>query len=264
MFFVCFSYLYVIFRSLFHMFFVCVSSRYYFVFFITIFEENRQNVCVITGFCWQTLSASNTMAVCYLLRSFKCQKGQGSAVMSIYVYFVLFRIVFRIFVDFFVFVDFISFFCKSFRILFRICTHDRQKWTTHMDFISYLVFRMVFLMYFVCFSYCFVCFWYFIVSRILMERPTNLRYISSIISEVCNTSGVDGTVIDEFRQRPVKNKLDCVTVWLMKRSTRRFKLENEEEQSIWRFSNSCWVFCELTRPTWKRLCCSGAADICFG
>ena len=68
----------------------------------------------------------NTMAACNLLRSFKFQKGQGSAVMSIYVYFVSFRIVFRIFFYFFVFVNFISFFRKSFRILFRICTHDRQ------------------------------------------------------------------------------------------------------------------------------------------
>ena len=110
----------------------------------------------------------NTTAACYLLRSFKCQKGQVSAMISISVFMVLFRIVFRIFVDFFVFVNFISFFCKSFRILFRICTHDRQKGTTHMDFISYFAFRMVFRKYFVCFSYCFVCFSYFVVSRILM------------------------------------------------------------------------------------------------
>ncbi len=98
MFFACFSYLYVFLCILFRMFFVCVS--YYFVFFSTKFEENRQNVCVITGCCWQTLFASNTMAACNLLRSFKCQKGQGSAVMSVYVYFVLFRIAFRIFIPF--------------------------------------------------------------------------------------------------------------------------------------------------------------------
>ena len=158
-------------RNPFVIYFVCVSYVFHmcFVFFSTIFEENRQNVCVITGFCWQTLSASNTMAACYLLRSFKSQKGQGSAVILIYVFFVSFRIVFRIFVDFFVFVNFISFFRKSFPISFRLCTHDRKKWTTHMDFFSYFVFRMVFRMYFVCISYCFVCFSYFVVSRTQMK-----------------------------------------------------------------------------------------------
>ncbi len=37
-----------------------------------------------------------------------------------------------------------------------------------MDFISYFVFRMIFLSYFVSFSYCLVCFSYFVASRILM------------------------------------------------------------------------------------------------
>ena len=119
------------------MFFVCIS--YYFVFFSTMFEENRKNVCVITCFCWQTLSASNTMAACYLLRSFKRQKGQpeGSTVMSIYVYFVLFRIAFRIFIPFY-------FDSYVFRMFFVFV---RNPFVTYFVCVSY-----VFRKYFVFFS----------------------------------------------------------------------------------------------------------------
>jgi hypothetical protein len=83
------------------------------------------------------------MAACYLLRSYKCQKGQGSAVISIYVFCLSIRIVFRIFADFFLFVNFISFFRKSFRILFRICTHDRQN-----DQLTWTLFRILYFVWF--------------------------------------------------------------------------------------------------------------------
>jgi hypothetical protein len=51
-----------------------------------------------------------------------------------------------------------------------------------MDFISYFVFRMVFLMYLVCFSYCFVCSSYFVVSRILKREIS--RFLACWLDEI--------------------------------------------------------------------------------
>ncbi len=65
----------------FRVFFIRVL--YHFVFFSTMFEENRKDVSVITVFPLQTRCATSIMAVCYLLRSSKYQNGQGSAVMWI-------------------------------------------------------------------------------------------------------------------------------------------------------------------------------------
>ena len=101
------------------------------------------------------------MAACYLLRSFKCQKGQGSAVMSIYVFFVSFRIAFRIFVIFAYLSISFRFFASHFVFYFvYVRTTDKNEQVTWTSFR---------ILYFVCFSYCFVCFSYFVVSSILMD-----------------------------------------------------------------------------------------------
>ena len=132
------------------MFVVCVS--YHFVFFSTIFEENRENVCVITGSCSQTLSASNTMAACNLLRLFKFQKGQGSAVISIYVFFVLF------FVLFFVIFSYLSTsfrFSASHFVFYFVYVHTTDK----KEQLTWTLFRILhFVMFFVSISYHFVFF----------------------------------------------------------------------------------------------------------
>jgi hypothetical protein len=163
MYFVCVSYLYV-----FLSYSISYTFRMFFVFFSKTYEDNHQDNSGVIVFRLQTRYASSTMSVCYLLRSSKCQNGQGSALTSIYVCFVSFRIVFRIFVD-------ISYLSISFRFFLQVISY----------FISYVYARQAKMnnshgLYFVfCilsgFSYIFGIVWiffafisYFVVSRSLM------------------------------------------------------------------------------------------------
>jgi hypothetical protein len=153
------------------------TVSYCFVLIITIVEENRQDISVITVFLFKKTLC--TWHYCCMLPAqiIKCQKGawrgkvqQWILCLRSEVNLCLFRVVsysISYFCWFFVSVNFDLYVCKSFRISFRMCRHDRK--TMNNSHALYFVFCISY-GFFVLIRIYFVC----MVSKFLMEGPCGI------------------------------------------------------------------------------------------